>query len=128
MSSFFFFSSRRRHTRCSRDWSSDVCSSDLPGVVLAGSGLQALLAVWPHALPRTPEIALDAQVLAFSLGLAVVTGVAFGLLPAWRASAPGIEQSLREDAPGATGGRRRLQGTLVAGGGGPAPPPVLGRA
>src|SRR5687768_18568801 len=27
----FFFSSRRRHTRCSRDWSSDVCSSDLGG-------------------------------------------------------------------------------------------------
>src|SRR5207245_3738832 len=27
--SFFFFSSRRRHTRCYRDWSSDVCSSDL---------------------------------------------------------------------------------------------------
>src|SRR5712675_2347372 len=27
--SYFFFSSRRRHTRCSRDWSSDVCSSDL---------------------------------------------------------------------------------------------------
>src|SRR5690554_7366502 len=27
---FFFFSSRRRHTRCGRDWSSDVCSSDLP--------------------------------------------------------------------------------------------------
>src|SRR2546429_7093852 len=26
------FSSRRRHTRCSRDWSSDVCSSDLPFV------------------------------------------------------------------------------------------------
>src|SRR5256884_7407871 len=26
---WFFFSSRRRHTRCSRDWSSDVCSSDL---------------------------------------------------------------------------------------------------
>src|SRR5690554_611454 len=34
---FFFFSSRRRHTRCGRDWSSDVCSSDLrylPGVKL----------------------------------------------------------------------------------------------
>src|SRR2546429_901210 len=28
----FFFSSRRRHTRCSRDWSSDVCSSDLPQI------------------------------------------------------------------------------------------------
>src|SRR2546429_2804384 len=32
---FFFFSSRRRHTRCSRDWSSDVCSSDLAGVAPA---------------------------------------------------------------------------------------------
>src|SRR5207253_6525312 len=29
---FFFFSSRRRHTRWPRDWSSDVCSSDLRGV------------------------------------------------------------------------------------------------
>src|SRR5207245_6569752 len=29
MQGFFFFSSRRRHTRCYRDWSSDVCSSDL---------------------------------------------------------------------------------------------------
>src|SRR5690606_40097497 len=29
LSFFFFFSSRRRHTRFSRDWSSDVCSSDL---------------------------------------------------------------------------------------------------
>src|SRR2546429_8321491 len=34
----FFFSSRRRHTRCSRDWSSDVCSSDLAlGERLVGS-------------------------------------------------------------------------------------------
>src|SRR5712675_1048070 len=32
----FFFSSRRRHTRCSRDWSSDVCSSDLHGNQVAG--------------------------------------------------------------------------------------------
>src|SRR3989442_9693573 len=33
---FFFFSSRRRHTRCGRDWSSDVCSSDLtPSILLA---------------------------------------------------------------------------------------------
>src|SRR5207247_3314148 len=31
--SFFFFSSRRRHTRSTRDWSSDVCSSDLPLVM-----------------------------------------------------------------------------------------------
>src|SRR2546422_5180415 len=35
----FFFSSRRRHTRCSRDWSSDVCSSDLPELPLGGDRL-----------------------------------------------------------------------------------------
>src|SRR5207245_5064573 len=40
----FFFSSRRRHTRCYRDWSSDVCSSDL------GQALRALGAV---GLPTT---------------------------------------------------------------------------
>src|SRR6266550_6309101 len=37
---FFFFSSRRRHTRCSRDWSSDVCSSDLVGI--GGAGMQGI--------------------------------------------------------------------------------------
>src|SRR5436305_14274160 len=36
---FFFFSSRRRHTRCGRDWSSDVCSSDLSKIGLAVRGL-----------------------------------------------------------------------------------------
>src|SRR2546429_3659151 len=35
---FFFFSSRRRHTRCSRDWSSDVCSSDLAGTSAPAPG------------------------------------------------------------------------------------------
>src|SRR5207302_6432435 len=37
---FFFFSSRRRHTSFSRDWSSDVCSSDLKA--LPGTALQAM--------------------------------------------------------------------------------------
>src|SRR2546429_9924275 len=37
----FFFSSRRRHTRCSRDWSSDVCSSDLRDIA-DGAGARAL--------------------------------------------------------------------------------------
>src|SRR2546429_6327407 len=35
----FFFSSRRRHTRCSRDWSSDVCSSDLVSRPPKGGGM-----------------------------------------------------------------------------------------
>src|SRR5690606_39912991 len=42
---FFFFSSRRRHTRFSRDWSSDVCSSDLPITTQNGSTLLVLVGV-----------------------------------------------------------------------------------
>src|SRR2546422_7116262 len=38
----FFFSSRRRHTRCSRDWSSDVCSSDLVATGFTGAITVAL--------------------------------------------------------------------------------------
>src|SRR6266852_8493965 len=63
---FFFFSSRRRHTRCYRDWSSDVCSSDLemmPQVFIylrhhLGQRLGAsfpggyISAYWAHSLNR----------------------------------------------------------------------------
>src|SRR2546422_3114100 len=46
----FFFSSRRRHTRCSRDWSSDVCSSDLR---LSRTGTSAAQPAWDRMLfPR----------------------------------------------------------------------------
>src|SRR5256885_6246096 len=41
---FFFFSSRRRHTRLQGDWSSDVCSSDLSPVAAAAAGDQDLVA------------------------------------------------------------------------------------
>src|SRR5256884_1503526 len=44
--SIFFFSSRRRHTRCSRDWSSDVCSSDL--VERSGTSTGKMLALHPE--------------------------------------------------------------------------------
>src|SRR5690606_41012784 len=39
----FFFSSRRRHTRFSRDWSSDVCSSDLPNCLTVDGGAKLRL-------------------------------------------------------------------------------------
>src|SRR3989449_11303914 len=57
---FFFFSSRRRHTRCSRDWSSDVCSSDLallelPAVLRIGDRWVDLHA-GHTALGRDPEL------------------------------------------------------------------------
>src|SRR5256884_6895289 len=48
--SSFFFSSRRRHTRCSRDWSSDVCSSDLLGSKGALEGLQWQVVGFQHRM------------------------------------------------------------------------------
>src|SRR5699024_11432682 len=64
---FFFFSSRRRHTRSKRDWSSDVCSSDLAdrrglgqcpdGGLRRGSGTQSLVsAKGPASDPYTPML------------------------------------------------------------------------
>src|SRR5215475_3861262 len=44
---FFFFSSRRRHTRFSRDWSSDVCSSDLREVLAEWGRRQVVVVVGP---------------------------------------------------------------------------------
>src|SRR5690625_7585889 len=50
---FFFFSSRRRHTRWPRDWSSDVCSSDL-------SDAARTRETWEHVAAQMPG--LDAEV------------------------------------------------------------------
>src|SRR2546426_9037892 len=52
---FFFFSSRRRHTRLQGDWSSDVCSSDLPFV----------LGSWPYFLFDDHLLRLRVQVIEF---------------------------------------------------------------
>src|SRR5256884_4691962 len=60
---FFFFSSRRRHTRCSRDWSSDVCSSDLSR--RAATGRPALVPQLPHPSESRPPLARHARRQAF---------------------------------------------------------------
>src|SRR6266498_4643081 len=51
---FFFFSSRRRHTRCGRDWSSDVCSSDLRELMQIG--IQPDILVCRTERPLSEEI------------------------------------------------------------------------
>src|SRR3989442_10304970 len=57
---FFFFSSRRRHTRCGRDWSSDVCSSDLVlQNLLLGPNVQ--LRYTPYDLAKAAERIRDTK-------------------------------------------------------------------
>ena len=57
------------------------------GILLAVLGVPALLALAPGGrIPRVEEIRIDGLVLAFTLGMAVVTGIVFGLVPAFRAT------------------------------------------
>src|SRR2546422_9782792 len=74
----FFFSSRRRHTRCSRDWSSDVCSSDLArgevGLVVAAIFLGGgVLAAWPVILSYAAEL-YPTRIRATAVGWASAAG------------------------------------------------------
>src|SRR2546422_5578018 len=62
--SFFFFSSRRRHTRCSRDWSSDVCSSDLGQVYLWKKEHERAIAEAERAVGLAPNDADSYETLA----------------------------------------------------------------
>lgn len=91
-------------------------SAGLLGLGLSVWGQQALLAWWPGTLPRAPEVGMDGWVLGFTLGLSLLTGIAFGIVPALRASRHELEEALREDATTSTGGRqrRRIQNVLVA--------------
>ncbi len=80
------------------------------GLVLASFGLQLLATVIP---PRF-AIGLNGTVLAFTILLALATGLGFGIIPALRASAPALEQSLREGTGGTEGrSRRRARDVLV---------------
>src|SRR2546430_5841878 len=75
---FFFFSSRRRHTRFDCDWSSDVCSSDLGTGPLSSSSAWPLLAAWAafglFTILCSAAVALNADKLAHRQRQAVLTG------------------------------------------------------
>jgi len=84
------------------------------GLAFAHWGLEAVLAALPKALPRTDEIALDWHVLAFTLGVALVTGILFGLAPALRMFKPNLQDTLKEGGRGGSGERHRTQKIFVA--------------
>ncbi|MBN1206295.1 MAG: ABC transporter permease [Myxococcaceae bacterium] len=56
------------------------------GLVLAGWMLPMLLALVPREVPRLEEVHIDGSVLVFTLSVSVLTGLLFGLLPAWHAT------------------------------------------
>jgi putative ABC transport system permease protein len=90
---------------------------------LAGGGLGLLMAFWRvralgqwsgASLPTMHAIGIDAWVLAFTLGVSVITGLAFGLAPAVQAWRTDVNGALKEEGRGETGGHRnRLRHLLV---------------
>src|SRR2546429_183300 len=98
---FFFFSSRRRHTRCSRDWSSDVCSSDLGSLGSLHESCQHVHSAGYRPAARTR-----------------------GSPCYWRGSRPRRASGLDRDPPAfPSGRRRRLRARSVPGSG---PEPLAG--
>jgi putative ABC transport system permease protein len=91
-----------------------VCGG-IAGIILARWGLDALLALAPTTLPRISEIHLDSRVLLFSLALSVVTGLVFGIAPAWLAARADVNEALKQGTRGSTegGARGRLRSALV---------------
>ena len=92
---------------------------------LVGAGLGLLLSVWgvellkslkPDGIPRLDNIGLDATVIAFTIAIAFVTGILFGLVPAFTATR-GVSASLKEAGRGAVThrGGARVRGALVVG-------------
>jgi putative ABC transport system permease protein len=84
------------------------------GVGLAFAGVKALVASLPTNVPRADEIGIDAFVLAFTAVVAVVTGIVFGLAPAWKSASTDMNDTLKESGRGtATPGQHRLRNSLV---------------
>ena len=86
------------------------------GVLLAVGAIRGMVASLPDDVPRliTERIGVDSTVLAFTFGLSVLTGLAFGFAPALRLVRPELVSTLKEGGRGAAGGdRSRLRSGLV---------------
>ena len=85
------------------------------GLLVAVWGVAALVKFSPTNISRLGQISVDTSVLLFTLAVSVATGLVFGLAPAFHASNPNLQETLKDAARGATGGarRNRLRSVLV---------------
>ena len=85
----------------------------IAGLALAILGTRALVALAPGDLPLVHAVHVDGVVLSFSLAVTLLSGVAFGVVPALQASRQGIEARLRSGGRGLSLGSGRLRRVLV---------------
>lgn len=89
-------------------------AAGLIGLLVARWGTTLVLAAAPGNLPRAEKIGIDPYVLLFALLVAIATGILFGLAPALHGANANPQESLKEGARGAGGGRHQGEGVFVA--------------
>ena len=81
------------------------------GIPFACWGVELLKALAPKlgegSIPMLDEISIDGHVLAFTAGISLLSGLVFGMIPAWQASKPNLQQALKESERGQSAGKRR---------------------
>lgn len=87
------------------------------GLGLSWLATKYLATLGDNNLPQGVPITMDVRVLLFMAGISVLTGIAFGIFPALRLSRTNVNQTLRDEGRGSTGGHSRMQmrGLLVVG-------------
>jgi putative ABC transport system permease protein len=85
------------------------------GFLAASWAMNSLLALSPSDIPRKDGIRLDLGVLVFTLAVSILTGLCFGLAPAWKAWKTEVNDSLKESGRATLGGlrRHRLHDALI---------------
>ena len=77
------------------------------GLLCAKGGLKLMdISIPPDQIPYFIHWAIDARTLLYSIGVAVLTGIVFGLAPAIQASKADLQEGLKEGSRGTTGGAR----------------------
>jgi len=87
------------------------------GLLLAAWGLDLLIGILPskEAFRLPFEIRIDRAVMFFTLTISVLTGIVFGLVPAWQASRPDVSEWLKEGGRGSGAGHQRTRSALIVG-------------
>ena len=83
------------------------------GLILAQFGTSLALQVVPYTIPRVEDIGLDNRVLLFTLLASVLSGVVFGLAPAFKMRRANLSSALRETTRGVAGSRSRIQAAFA---------------
>lgn len=85
------------------------------GLLLAMWGVRVLLALAPADIPRVEAVGVDGPVLIFALAISLLTGLLFGMTPAWGGTDVNLSDALKKAERGSSEapGRRRWRGLLV---------------